>query len=167
MPQQIDTNYLEPSDVIIRRVGEGGSPCVTVNGGAQARTAQFRRLFPLSNPSEYISIQDSDRKEVGVLRTLDGLDQESRSIILEELDRRYFTPVVSRIKQLEQESGMWRFDVDTARGPATYFVRNWRDSAHEIGLNRWLVHSVDGQRFELPNTEKLDARSQDLLEQLL
>ncbi len=127
----------------------------------------FRRLFPLSNPSEYIAVQDGDKKEVGILKSLDGLDEGARTIIEEELERLYFTPRVERITKLEQESGMWRFDVDTGRGPATYYVLNWRDSAHEIGPGRWLVHSVDGQRFEIPRTDLLDERSQDLLEQLL
>ncbi|MFX4470318.1 DUF1854 domain-containing protein, partial [Acinetobacter baumannii] len=80
----------------------------------------------------------------------------------EELDRRYFTPHVSRIDALKQDAGMWRFDVQTQRGPAQFYVRNWRDNAHETAPGRWQIMSVDGARFEILNLEELDAKSQRL-----
>ncbi len=62
---------------------------------------------------------------------------------------------------------MWRFSVSTGRGDAEFYVRNWRDSAHEVSPGRWLIHSVDGGRFEIPDIGTLDAKSQRLLDQLL
>jgi hypothetical protein len=84
-----------------------------------------------------------------------------------ELDRRYFTPRILRIDFLKQDAGMWKFNVETQRGLAEFYVRNWRDSAHETGGGRWQISSVDGQRYEIQSVEALDARSQALLEQLL
>ena len=62
---------------------------------------------------------------------------------------------------------MWRFSVQTQRGPAEFFVRNWRDSAVEIATNRWQIMSVDGGRFEIENITRLDAGSLRLMDQLL
>ncbi len=126
--------------------------------------ARLRRAAPLSSPEGYLSLEDGNGKEVGILRGLDGLDEASRSIALEELDRRYFTPIIRAIRHLEQEGGIWTFDVDTQRGSARFYVRNWRDSAHEIKAGRWQIRSVDGQRYEIENLAQLDARSQQLLE---
>jgi hypothetical protein len=158
--------YLEPGNVRVWRL-PGGSARAQVGEDRTVLRAQFRLLFPLSNAERYILVQDGDKKEVGILRTLDGMDEDSRKVVEEELDRRYFTPCITRITKLVADAGMWEFEVETDRGPSKFYVRNWRDSAHEIGANRWLVHSVDGQRYEIPKTESLDARSQDLLEQLL
>lgn len=130
-------------------------------------SAVIRRVFPLSNPLTYLSIQDSGGKEIGVLRTVEGLDPETQGIFAEELDRRYFTPRVSRIDTLKQDAGMWRFIVQTQRGPAEFYVRNWRDNAHEITPGRWQILSVDGARFEIERVDSLDAKSQKLLDQLL
>lgn len=128
--------------------------------------AMIRRAFPMSQTEAYFSIQDSKGDEVGILRTLDELDHESRRLAEHELDRRYFTPKILQIKSLKQEGGMWTFEVSSSRGPCTFYVRNWRDSSHEQSPGRFVIQSVDGQRFEVPNFEALDTRSQVLIEQL-
>lgn len=125
-----------------------------------------RRSFPLSKPTEFLSIQEGDGKEIGVLRSLDELDNESRKLIEHELDRRYFTPEILQLRALKQEGGMWTFDVVTSRGATQFYVRNWRDSSHEVSPGRFVIQSVDGQRFEVPNFDALDTRSQTLIEQL-
>jgi hypothetical protein len=127
----------------------------------------FKRVFPLSEPDSYLSIQLSDGKEVAILRDIDGLEPESRHLLEEELDRRYFTPAISRIDLLRLEAGMWHFQVMTQRGAADFYVRNWRDSAHEISRGRWQIQTVDGARFEIEDLEGLDERSRKFLDQLI
>ena len=72
----------------------------------------------------------------------------------------------NRIESLVQDAGMWHFKVQTQRGDAEIYVRNWRDSAYETGAGRWQILSVDGLRFTIPDINALDARSQDLLDQV-
>lgn len=129
--------------------------------------AHFIRVFPLSHPNGFISIQDEKGEEYGILETFVGLDEQSLSLVEAALDRRYFTPTISRIHDLRQDAGMWKFGVETQRGTTEFYVRNWRDSAHETGAGRWQIYSVDGLRFEIKNIDDLDERSQNLLEQLL
>lgn len=129
--------------------------------------AVLRRAFPLSNPNEYISILESKGKEVGILRTLEGLDESTAAVFADELDRRYFTPHIHSILSLKSEAGMWRFSVTTQRGEVEFYVRNWRDNAHETSPGRWQIHTVDGARFEITNLDHLDEKSQRLLDQLL
>lgn len=128
--------------------------------------AIVRQAFPLSEPGAFLSIQDSSGTEVGVLRSLAELDEASRRAVAQDLDRRYFTPRISRILVLKQDAGMWLFEVETQRGHSTFYVRNWRDSAHEIGIGRLQINSLDGQRFEIRDLDKLDAKSRRLLDQL-
>ncbi len=130
-------------------------------------SARIRRLFPLSHPDIHLAIQDREGNEVGILESFEGLDADSRRIIEEDLERRYFTPILSRLDEVESQKGMWRFAGQTQRGPAEFWVRNWRDSSHELSPNRWQILSVEGQRYEIEDLEALDDRSQRLLEQLL
>lgn len=139
---------------------------IEIEGDRCILDAVIRRAFPLSKPTEFLSIQDAGGGEVGVLRSLDGLDNESRKLIEHELDRRYFTPEILQLRALKQEGGMWTFDVVTSRGATEFYVRNWRDSSHEDSPGRFVIQSVDGQRFEVPNFDALDPRSQTLIEQL-
>jgi len=130
-------------------------------------SARIRRLFPLSHPDKHLSLQDREGKEHAVIASFEGMDSESKRLIVEDLDRRYFTPMIDRLDAVEQERGMWRFAGNTQRGPVEFYVRNWRDSSHELSPNRWQILSVEGQRYEIENLEALDDRSQRLLEQLL
>ncbi|MEQ1823963.1 MAG: DUF1854 domain-containing protein [Fimbriimonadaceae bacterium] len=128
--------------------------------------AIIRRPFPMSRPDSFLSIQNSKGDEVGMIRSLDDLDHESRKLVEREMDRRYFTPKILQLKSLKQDGGMWTFEVSTSRGPCTFYVRNWRDSSHEVSPGRFIIQSVDGQRFEVPDFDALDQRSQILIEQL-
>lgn len=161
------TKYVDGSEVTVERVSGAVHLRVTLRDDCCVLSATLRRVFPLSDPSGYLSLQTREGKEVAVIRNYAAMDTASRQLTDEELDRRYFTPTIDRITSLKQDAGMWKFGVDTQRGPAEFFVRNWRDSAHEISLGRWMIQSVDGVRFEIPNLEALDARSQKLMDQLL
>jgi hypothetical protein len=159
--------YLEPQELRATRAAGSVKLRVQINEEFCVIAAQFKRVFPLSKPDEFISLQDGAGKEVGILKSVAGLDSTSASLITEELDRRYFTPMIEAIEHLKQEAGMWHFVVRTQRGPTEFYVRNWRDSGFEISPNRWQIHSVDGGRFDIPNLEALDARSRGLMLQLL
>ncbi len=159
--------YFEPTQIRAFRSSGAVHPRVEIIDEFVILSAQIKRIFPLSNPDVYLSILDGAGKEMGVLRTVNGLDSKTASVFSEELDRRYFTPRVDRIDSLKQEAGMWRFNVQTQRGPAEFYVRNWRDNAHEITPGRWQILSVDGARFEILKADDLDSKSQKLLDQLL
>jgi hypothetical protein len=162
-----DARYLDPAKVRVTLPADDAGPRVELEGEDPVPNAQFRLLLPLSDTKEYVAIQDNAKKEVGILKSLDGMEADSRAVVERMIDRQYFTPKVLTIHSLKPEGGMWHFKVDTSRGAAEYYVRNWRDSASEISANRWLVHSVDGQRFEIPQVDKMDAQSQNLMDQLL
>ena len=158
--------YFVGSQIRVMAVPGAVHPRVEINGDRCVLAAQFKRVFPLSQADKFISIQDPADHEVGVLESLDGMPPDERELIVQELDRRYFTPAISKIDELRQDAGMWKFGVQTQRGPAEFYVRNWRDSAHEATRGRWQILSVDGLRFEIRDVQQLDERSQTLLEQL-
>jgi len=159
--------YVEGSQVTATRIPGSVALRIEIADDRCIPNARVRRAFPLSTPQDYLSLQGGDGKEVAVLRNLAGLAPETRELLNEELDRRYFTPRIERILILKAEAGMWRFQVETQRGAAEFFVRNWRDSAVEISRNRWQIQSVDGVRFEILDITALDPVSLRLLDQLL
>ncbi|MEO7453793.1 MAG: DUF1854 domain-containing protein [Fimbriimonadales bacterium] len=128
--------------------------------------AKLRRCFPLTHSDSFIAVFDGEGNEIGIIPDLAGLETESRKAIDEELDAFYFTPAIERIKSLKAEASMWKWEVDTQRGLATFYLRGVRDSVHEVAPGRWQVFSVDGQRYEITNLDGLDQRSQNLFEGL-
>lgn len=161
-----DLNYLDPAAVQMVRPEGASNLRVIVEGDRCVLGARLRRVFPLSHPNQFLSVQDGEGKEVGILRSLDGLDHESRRLAEQDLDWRYFTPKIVRLNSVRQEGGLWTFDVLTSRGPIHFYVRNWRDSSSEITPGRFIIQSVDGQRFEIEDYHQLDNESQLLIEQL-
>lgn len=158
--------YLDPQKIRFFKPESAARLRVEIDDDRCLIDAIVRRAFPMSRTESYFSVQNSDGEEVGILRSLEDLDHDSRKLVEGEIDRRYFTPKILQIKSLKQEGGMWTFEVATSRGPCTFFVRNWRDSSHEMSPGRFVIQSVDGQRFEVENYEALDTRSQVLIEQL-
>jgi hypothetical protein len=150
----------------VRRDPGATSLRIEIVGEHTLLTAQIRRLFPASEPDRFFSIQDGFGKEVAILDSLEGADAETCERVEQEFDRRYFTPRIVAIDSLCQDGGMWLFEAVTQRGPVRFYVRNWRDSSHELKPGRWTILSVDGQRFEIPRWDELDERSRRLLEQL-
>lgn len=161
-----DVRYLEGASVSVSLPPGATHPRVELKDELCILSTRIRKVFPLSHSEGYYSIQDGAGKEVGVLRSLSELDEDSRTILRKELERRYFTPIIEAIDSLKQDGGMWLFKVRTQRGPSSFYVRSWRDSSHEISHNRFQILSVDGQRFEIRDLQALDEKSQAQLDQL-
>lgn len=159
--------FLEAKNIRFWRPSQSVDLRTEITGDRCILATTVRRTFPLSQPTQLLSLHDGAGKEVGILRDSAGLDSESLVALEEHLDRRYFTPRITTIESLKQEAGMWHFIVQTQRGVADFYVRNWRDNATEIAPNRWHITSVDGGRLEILNLEALDAKSRTLLDQLL
>jgi len=151
--------YLEANEIRAWQPDGAARLRVEIAGDRTVLSARVKLAFPLSEPERFVSIQDGDGKEVGLLRALEGLEPATRRLFDRQLDRRYFTPRIDRIEELRLEAGMWRFAVATQRGRT--------DSATEIAPGRWQILSVDGGRFEIPSLEALDAASRRFMDQLL
>ena len=121
------------------------------------------RSFPLSDPDHYLGFLDSAGKDVGLLIDPSLLDLDSRKVVDEELEKRYFVPVVERVLSVKEEYGTVYWKVETDRGEKEIIVRNMRDNLQELSASRVIVTDVDGNRFEFPDIGKLDGKSQGLI----
>lgn len=163
---QLEIRWLDPASVLIERVPQGRQVRVRLPSGEVHEDVQFARAFPFSDPDHYISVQTREGKEIGMFRSLDGMSPESRRILQEELERRYFIPIIQKVYSLTEEYGQLRWDVETDRGRRVFYVRNWRDNVHELSPVRYLIVAVDGGRYEIRDLNALDGRSRAWLDRL-
>ncbi len=147
-----------PEDMTVR---------ATVEGDRSWREVRIARAFPLSDPDRYIGLRDGNDKDIGILETLHGLDGESRSIIDEELERRYFTPQVTRVDFVEEAFGVVTWEVETDKGPRRFLVRNLKDSSYTLGSSRVMMTDVDGNRYEFPNGRALGPKALQVLSKIM
>ncbi len=75
--------YIESSELRAFRAEGSIKPRVQIADEFSIIAAQFKRIFPLSKPDEFISVQDGAGKEVGILKAVQGLDQQTAGLIAE------------------------------------------------------------------------------------
>ena len=121
------------------------------------------RAFPMSDPDHYIGFLDGAGKDIGILFDPGLLDHESRRIVEEELEKRYFVPIVERVLTVRDEYGTIYWNVETDRGEKEIIVRHLRDNLQELSSTRVIITDVDGNRFEFPDVTMLDSKSQSLI----
>jgi hypothetical protein len=118
---------------------------------------------PLSQPGRYLSLLDEKGEEIVMLRELEELGKESRAALELELHRRYLTALVERIYAVDPEHGATYFAVRTNRGDREFVMQQLHDNALWFTPTHLLLIDVDGNRFEVPDTRKLDEKSRTML----
>lgn len=137
------------------------------DGETDWREVRLARLFPLTQPEKYISVTNKDKKEYGVLPDLNGLDSESLACVRAELRRRYLVPEIQRILACRDRYDLAEWTVETDRGRVTFMTRHIRDNVQQPLPRRLALTDVEGNRYDIPDTEALDAESQRLLDERL
>lgn len=152
---------------LFRTHSEDATVRLTLEGDRSWREVRIARAFPFSNPDRYIGLRDGDDKDIGILTTLQGLDGDSRAIIEEELERRYFTPRIEKVLTVSEQFGVVTWEVETDKGPRRFLVRNLRDSTFPLGRNRLMMTDTDGNRYEFPDVTVVGTKAMAVLSKVL
>ncbi len=153
-PRAVRLFRTDPADALVR---------LTLEGERSWRSVQIARAFPFSDPEHYIGLRDSEGGDIGLLPTLDGLDDTSRAVVDAELERRYFVPQVQRVLFVSEAQGVVTWDLETDRGPRHVVIRNLRDSVQSLGPSRLLLTDSDGNRYEFPDVNAYGAKAYAVL----
>lgn len=156
-----EMRLLDPKRLRLFRVA--GLPRATLENDRSWLKVMVARAFPLSDPEHYLGFLDGAGKDIGVLYDPGLLDPDSRRVVEEELEKRYFVPVVERVLSVREEFGAVYWNVETDRGSREIVVRNLRDNLQELSATRILVTDIDGNRYEFPDISRLDNKSQGLI----
>ncbi|MEI6970674.1 MAG: DUF1854 domain-containing protein [bacterium] len=149
--------FLDPARISFER--SGAHLRLTVDGDRSVLRTVVTRIFPLTHPNQYLSVRDGSGTEVGILRSLDRLDETSRSLVEGDLARRYFLPVIHRITAVVERFGTVEWQVDTDRGKYRFTTRDMRDNVLRLGGGRYIIQDVDENRYEVRNATLLDRPS--------
>lgn len=128
------------------------------------------RAFPISDPDDYISIREPDSKdrgrglEIGMITHLPDLDSETQKLIVEELDRRYFTPELLKIHSTNEKFGYLNFDAETSAGRVNFVMVNPYSNFRTLEDGRVFIYDIDGNCFRISDPNKLDRHSYRMIE---
>ena len=68
------------------------------------------RTYPYSLSDEYICIHDLEDNEIGILKDLKELDEDSKNACVKELENRYYCPTVTNVKSIKERMGHFYFE---------------------------------------------------------
>lgn len=137
--------------------------------GRVYRRVAIHRCFPFSAPELYISVREAEAtgeagREIGLIEALADFPADVVRLIEAQLELRYFQPVIRRIRRIKEEYGYSYWETETSRGPAKFTVRNGSGQVFSIGERRYLVVDIDGNRYEIADTQAFSSREQKLLD---
>lgn len=143
----------------------GGFVSLKLNGEEYPRV-QVARMFPFTDPEEYISIRTVGErsKEIGIIKSMKELKKETAELLRGQLELRYFTPVITKVINVKEEYGHAYFDVVTDRGECRFTIRSGGGSVVHLSETRIIINDVDENRFEIPDVNKLTAKERKKLD---
>lgn len=128
------------------------------------------RSFPITNPDEFLSVREPDSKqkgkgaEIGMIRRLSDMDEISAGVIRQELDRRYFSPAILKIKNVKEKFGYSYWEAETTSGTVTFVLTNPFVNIRVLEDGRVYIRDMDGNNFQVPDPKALDSASYKKLE---
>ena len=150
--------YLEPEKIRLFR-SPMGAPRLEISEEVCYTRVTIRRILPLSDPNRYISLGVGEEVEIGIIEEPSRLDTESLEILHEELDKRYFTPIIKRVLRVKERFGIHDWEVETSRGRITFSVQGLHQNVRQFPPTRLLVTDVRGNRYDIPDYRRLDSHS--------
>jgi len=124
------------------------------------------RAFPIDGRLEHIALVGREGHELAWIPRVDALDDASRALIAEELARREFMPVVTRIISVSTLATPSRWAIETDRGPTELVLRSEQDIRRVSG-NTLLIADGHGLYFLIRDLTRLDRGSRRLLDRFL
>lgn len=159
--------YLDKKNATFNRT-PGGFVSLETGTGKWDRV-QVVRLFPFTDPDRFISIRTIDErsKEIGVIKDLNDVSKETRQMLLEQLNLRYFTPLIQKIIDIKDEYGYAYFHVMTDRGECRFTINMGSNAVVRLTDSRLLITDLDENRFEIADVYKLSQKEQRKLDLFL
>lgn len=120
------------------------------------------RAFPFSDPSHWVSLRDSDARELLCIEDVALLESQSQAVLEAALARREFVPIIERVEHIGASAEPCEWEVITDRGP-TRFTLNSEDDVRLFNDGRVLITDAHGTRYFIPDTQALDGASRRTL----
>lgn len=121
------------------------------------------RMFPLTDPEQWIAIVDHNGLEVLCIEDPGQLPTQSRVALLSALQAGEFVPKIERIAHVSGNSVPCSWDVLTDRGEHHFVVEEEKD-VRALPGRRILVIDGHGIRYQIDDYTKMDSYSRRVIE---
>ena len=165
MSSAAEARILLANEISVHKT-DGGFLALRIGDEEHARVHLYW-CFPFSHHGRYVSVRDPEGEEIGIIEDLEGFDEDTLRLLVDELASRYFTPTISRIVSLKEEFGYAYWEVDTDAGQCRFTAQIGKNAVTVLDGSRLLINDVDGNRFEYPDYDRSDPKYLRVIENLL
>ena len=150
---------------------EGGFVGLKYNGEDHQHVI-LRRIMPLQMPMEYISVADTENKEIGILKAIADLPKDQQEIVVSELDNRYYSPEVLEVVSVQDKLGYVYMEMRLKNKQGLEYTKNCavKDVSRNIRMlsnTRVIIFDVDGNRYVISDVSNLNRQSMRKLDAYL
>lgn len=136
---------------------------VIMTDGNVLKDLEPRRLFPLSDIDNYITLLDDSEHEVAFITSMSDLDSDSQEALLGCFRDYYMIPRIVEVLQVRDKFGSLKFKVRTERGIIEFRIRSRHSDIKLFRNGRIIMRDSNDNRYEISNFDDLDKRSKKLL----
>jgi len=119
----------------------------------------LHRAFPFDHPESFISVQDTDKNELGMISELSVFPAETADLLRAELERKYYAPVLKSIVNIRDRYGYAYCTAVSDSGEITFTLRDASRSIFKVDERRVIITDIDGNRYDIPDVMQLDRKS--------
>ena len=133
----------------------------TIDGEETEHDRVFlHRDFPHELLWEYISVVGEENKEIGIIYSLEDFEGETAELLKKEIERKYYSPVISEILHLKERYGFsyWKVRTEDKR-EVTYTMQDTFRNIIRVGEDSAVLIDVDGNRYTIKSISELDRKS--------
>ena len=120
----------------------------------------LHRAFPHELLWEYISVTDEESREIGIIYSVEDFEGENKELIIKEIERKYYSPVIKTIDSLKERYGFsyWKVTGEDGRAFSFTMKDTFRNIIH-TGEDSIILIDVDGNRYSIKNVSELNRKS--------
>ena len=115
-------------------------------------------LSSASEPKENTT-SFGELKEIGIITNINVFDEIQQKYISDELNRKYFIPIIEIINSVKEKYGFSYWDVKTNIGKIKFTVHDAYRNILKITDDRIMVTDVNGNRYEIVSLNGIDRKS--------
>ena len=136
-------------------------------GERDVKRVKLARTQPYSAPFSYICVFDSEDNEIGIIKEVDELSEQSAELVKKELENRYYCPQVTQIISIKEKLGYFYFDVMIGGHKKIFAVKDISRNIKQLDENRIIIFDVDGNRYYIADIWSIDKNSRRKIEPYL
>ncbi|WP_053986000.1 DUF1854 domain-containing protein [Niameybacter massiliensis] len=125
------------------------------------------RLFPYQYEKKYIALLDQENKEITILKDLNDLREEERTLLLDYLSYKYYMPEITKVNQVKEKMGFLYVDLDTTAGKKEVCIADFVSNIRLIKNKILSITDVEGNKYRISDFNTLDQLSKQKLDVFL